>query len=374
MAKVKPLSRIQSLPKDARNSEAQSGPIYRSCSDTKAEQDKWRLLHTHDSPKSAGWCIQDPTPASIHMPAERHESVSVPEYSSGKQAGRAEHDTKPQARLVPDKATRHEGRAGEGCHYVPSKAHTQNFLSKDSSGKHAGKAINMANPHPGSIPEQATKSEGEAEETCKYVPASKNKSGKQEGRAVQKATHQPRSEAKATGCESDRAARSEAKAELAREATSDSAEAAQWQMLGAQLAPATYSFYSTEAPAAVEDSIMYAISGWCKGGGPRGQSVLEGVGGCCLCGVGPTCGGRGGNVPLHANLPCPASASAPKKHRFGSTPACTGRPNAAIPCMYAVIPCTLQHHACTLPGAMFCHGNPYILLHNDTQQAISHLQ
>ena len=215
------------------------------------------------------------------MPAERHESGSVPEYSSGKQAGRAVHETKPQARSLPDKAARFEGKAGEGLHYVPSKAHTRNSLSKDSSGKHAGRAVNMASPHPGSIPEQAPKSEGKAEETCKYVPAYKHSSDKQAGRAVQKATPQPRSEAKATGCELAREARSEGKAELACEATSDSAEAAQWQMLGAQLAPATYSFYSTEAPAGVEDSLLYVIWGWCEGpgggGGGRGGGGDQGL-------------------------------------------------------------------------------------------------
>ena len=251
LAKGKSLPRIQSLPKEARTPEAQPGPIYRSCSDTKAEQDKWQGLATHESPKSAGRCIQIPSPASFHMPAEGHAPGSVPVYSSGKQAGRVMHETKPLARSVPDKASRLEGKAGEACHYVPSKAHTQGKMLKESSGKQAGRAVNTAKPQPGSIPEQATRPDSKADVTCNYVSASKSSSGKQAGRALQQATPQLKYAAKATRCEPERVA----EAELACETGSDLAEAAHWEML----APATYSFYSSEATAVAEDASLYDI-------------------------------------------------------------------------------------------------------------------
>ena len=260
VAKSQSLPRIQSLPKEARTAEAQLGPIYRSCSDTKAEPDKWQSPCIRGSPESIGRCIKVSAPGSIHMPAEGHEPGSVPKYSSGKQAGRPIHETKSQARSVPHKATILEGTAGEACHYVPSKACTQDQWLKGSPSKQAARAVNMAKPQPGSIPEQqATRSEGKAEVTRKYVPGFKSSSGNQAGRAEQKAALQPRSEFKATRCEPDRVARFEGKAELACEATSDLAEAAHWQMLGAQLAPGTYSFYNTEASAVVEDSSLCVI-------------------------------------------------------------------------------------------------------------------
>lgn len=327
MATGNSLSRIQSLPKEASMSEAQSGPIYRSCSDTKAEQDKWQSPRKHESPKSAGWRVQIPAPASIHNPTEGHAPGSLPEYGSGKQASRAMHETKPQAGSVPDKARRLEGKAGETCHYVPSKAHTQGQLSKNSSGKQAGRAMNMASAQPNTISEHATRSEGKADVTCNCVPPSKNSSGQQAGRAVQVTTPQPRSQAKAARCEPDRMGSYEGRAELAGEVASDLADVAHWQMLGARLAPATYSFYSTQASAAAEDSSL-----------------------CVVCSD-PLC--------IHTSpLACLC-------HRILIPPLHRGCPNAAIPCVYgktscmfAAISCILQYHACMLPGAMSCHKIP----------------
>lgn len=316
-AKGKVLPRIYSLPQEARTSEA---PIYRSCSDTKAEQDKWHLLHTHESPKKAA--AQKPAPASSCMSAKAYTPGPVLERSSGKQAAKTVHMGNLQLRSVPDKGAGSEGKVGvpskahtvpdngarsEGKAGVPFEAHMQHPSSEESSGKYASRAIHMAQPR--SIPEPATKSRGKAEAECSYAPMSDCSSGKQAGKAMHLAMPQSKSvpdkatrmggsptqvcyyvptkahtqdsecghssgkqasnmravnmatpsstfEGKATKCEPNRAGRCEGKAELVCDAMSDAAEAADWQMLGAQLAPATYSFYSTDVTAVVEDASL----------------------------------------------------------------------------------------------------------------------
>ena len=190
------------MPREARTAQAKPKPIHRSCSDTKAEQDKCYTPCTHESPKKA------PAPTCSYVPVRAHARGSVSEYSSAKQAGKALDTAQCLSRSAPDKATRFEGKAEKACRYVPSKAHTQDSASDHSSGKQAVRAVNMSKA-------------------------------------------QPRSNGKAT--------RSEGKAELACESVPEPEEAAQWEMLGAQLAPATYSFYSTEASAIAEDVSLCVI-------------------------------------------------------------------------------------------------------------------
>lgn len=294
-AKGKVLPRIQSMPQEARTAEAR---IYRSCSDTKAERDKW---HTHESPKKAA--AQTPAQASSHMSAKAHAQGSVLERSSGKQTAKTVQLGNPQSRSVSDKGARIEGKAA-----VPSKAHTQHSASEESSGKQASRAVHTTQPR--SIPEPATKLKGSAAQACTHAPTSDCSTGKQAGRAMHLATPQSRSvpdkatrmggnstevchhvltkahtqgpdsgyssgkhasravnmvtphstsEGKSTKCEPDRVTRSEGKAELVCDTMSDVAEVADWEMLGAQLAPATYSFYSTDVTAVVEDASLYVI-------------------------------------------------------------------------------------------------------------------
>ena len=308
-AKAKVLPRIYSLPQEARTSEA---PIYRSCSDTKAEQDKWHLLHTHESPKKAA--AQKPAPASSYISAKAHTPDPVLERSSGKQTAKTVQMGNLQSRSVPDKGAGSEGKAGvpskahtvpdkgardEGKTGVPSNAHTQHAalayssgkqastvhmaqprsipepantcrgraeqecsyapMSDCTSGKQAGRAMHLATPQSRSVPDRATRMGGSPPEVCYHVPTKTHNqgsesgysSGKQASRAVNMATSHSTSEGKATRCEG--------KAELMCDAMSDVAEAADWQMLGAQLAPATYSFYSTDVTAVVEDASLYVI-------------------------------------------------------------------------------------------------------------------
>ncbi|KAL3161891.1 hypothetical protein ABBQ38_008978 [Trebouxia sp. C0009 RCD-2024] len=272
VAEGKSLSRLQSWPRGARPSEARAGPIFRSCSDSKAEQDRCPPTCMHESPRKAGQSIQAPAPACSHMPAKAQGSES--EYSSGKQAGRASHmgNAQYQSKACtsePDTPTRSEGNA------IRCAGRATSFKAK--AGRSEGKAKSFegtATSYEGKLarPEGKAKSfEGTATSFEGKPARPEGNATRCEGRATRPEGKATCFEGKATGFEgkatrSDskatrpegKASRCEGTAEEACAAEPNSAVSAEWEKLGAQLAPGTYGFYSTEASAIVEDGSL----GW----------------------------------------------------------------------------------------------------------------
>lgn len=139
-------------------------------------------------------------------------------------------------------------------------------MSGYSAGKQADRASHMAklqyNPEGKPSTSERDKAAGCESKASKSEPntptRSEGKAARFESKAARCDGKASRPDSKATRPDS-KATRSEDTADVAREPEPSHSQAAQWEMLGAQLAPGTYGFYSTEASAIAEDASMYAV-------------------------------------------------------------------------------------------------------------------